>query len=424
MNKNINKSVFKGLQERILNKTRIFWIYCLHLPRIIFADAIRYVPTSQNGYMWHLIGIRNKKDWQRGEERLKELGMNYHGFHQLFQLFNTHTTLVQGLSNYGKECFFLVDDSTGVDMVAFATKEVTLFERKRISTENRKYIALTDNELDQLMKVLQTPVEYRISRVNRVPDSEELQSYVIPYGPLKGVQGKILYDRTPHGKRFYVSLCQIFHFEIRIPKEDVKLSKQQEKIELAYLLDDQTPRWYVLTAHKQRYIDAAFEGSLNTYPHEEGTNLQVANIENPHTGEPMEVVRYLYQAIYREKDKDGKITETNLMPNHYFVKTTRWDLETFRNRCGYDTRIYILRCGGKKPMVIPNHEMEAFCKFINERSAGSEVLLQDYKAGDTITIAMGIEKSNEITGVIQLVTNKHYVVLTENGITVKLKVKK
>ena len=24
--------------------------------------------------MWHLIGIRNKKDWQRGEERLKELG--------------------------------------------------------------------------------------------------------------------------------------------------------------------------------------------------------------------------------------------------------------------------------------------------------------------------------------------------------------
>ena len=72
-------------------------------------------------------------------------------------------------------------------------------------------------------------------------------------------------------------------------------------------------------------------------------------------------------------------------------------------------------------MVIPNHEMEAFCKFINERSAGSEVLLQDYKAGDTITIAMGIEKSNEITGVIQLVTNKHYVVLTENGIMVRLK---
>ena len=72
-------------------------------------------------------------------------------------------------------------------------------------------------------------------------------------------------------------------------------------------------------------------------------------------------------------------------------------------------------------MVIPNHEMEAFRRFIDERSADSRVLLQDYKAGDTITIAMGIEKDNEISGVIQLVTDKHYFVLTENGIKLKIK---
>lgn len=372
--------------------------------------------------MWHLIGIRNKKDWQRGEERLKELGLTYYSLQQLFQLFNTHTAFVQGLSNFGKECFFLVDDSTGVDMAAFATKEVTLFERKRVSAENRHYITLTDNELDQLLKVLQTPVDYRVSRMNQVPEIAELQAYEIPLGPLKGVRGKILYDRTPHGKRFYVTLCQIFHFEIRIPKEDIKQSKREAGIELAYLMDDKTPRWYVLTAPKQRYIDAAFEDTLNIYPPENGgAEPIVTQIEHPESSEPIEVVRYLYQANYREKDKNGNIQVTNLMPNHYFVKTTRWDLETFRNRCGYDTRIYILRNGGKQPMVIPNHEMEMFQRFIEERSAGSELLLQDYKAGDTITIAMGIEKSNEITGVIQLVTNKHYLVLTENGITVKVK---
>ena len=371
--------------------------------------------------MWHLIGIRNKRDWQRGEERLKELGMTYYSFSQLFQLFNTHTTFQQGLSNYGKECFFLVNDSTGVDIAAFATKEVTLFERKRISTEKRQYITLTDSELDQLMKVLQTPLSYRVSRIGRIPEGEGLESYEIPFGPLKGVKGKILFDRTPHGKRFYVTLCQLFHFEIRIPKQDIKQSKQEKKVELAYLLDDQTPRWYVLTAQKQRYIDVAFEGSLNAYPTQNETNVVTTKVVNPSTSEVMEVVRYLYQANYREADKNGEIKVINLMPNYYFVKTTRWDLETFRNRCGYDTRIYILRNGGKEPMVIPNHEMEAFRRFIEERSADSRLLLQDYKEGDTITIAMGIEKDNEIAGVIQLVTDKHYFVLTENGMKLKIK---
>lgn len=378
--------------------------------------------TSLPKNMWHLIGIRNKKDWQRGEERLKELGLTYYNLQQLFLVFNTHTAFVQGLSNFGKECFFLIDDSTGVDMAAFATKEVTLFERKRISAEKRQYITLTDNELDQLQKVLQTPLSYRVSRLSSIPDTEELQTYEIPLGPLKGVKGRILFDRTPHGKRFYITLCQIFHFEIRIPKEDIKQTKREKEVEISYLMDDKTPRWYVLTAHKQKYIDAAFGESLNRYPTPNGTNVVTTEIENPSTGEAMEVVRYLYQAIYREKDKDGKVVETNVMPNYYFIKTTRWDLETFRNRCGYDTRIYILRNGGKQPMVIPNHELEQFCQFIEERSAGSEALLQAYKEGDSITIAMGIEKSNEITGVIQLVTSKHYVVLTENGI--KLKVKK
>ena len=393
-----------------------FIVYICHG---INMDAACYVPTKN---MWHLIGIRNKKDWQRGEERLKELGVTYYSLQQLFLYFNTHTAFQQGLSNYGKERFFLVDDSSGMDMAAFATKEVTLFERKRVSAENRQYITLSDNELDQLLKVLQTPLAYRVSRIGQIPMADGLESYEIPYGPLKGVKGKILFDRTPHGKRFYITLCQLFHFEIRIPKQDIKQTKQEKKVELAYLLDDQTPRWYVLTAHKQRYMDVAFDGSLNPYPTEKGTDVTTTKIENPNTGEVMEVVRYLYQANYREADKNGNIKVINLMPNHYFVKTTRWDLETFRNRCGYDTRIYILRNGGKEPMVIPNHEMEAFRRFIDERSADSRVLLQDYKAGDTITIAMGIEKDNEISGVIQLVTDKHYFVLTENGI--KLKVKK
>ncbi|MBQ8769819.1 MAG: hypothetical protein IJZ60_01495, partial [Bacteroides sp.] len=117
------------------------------------------------------------------------------------------------------------------------------------------------------------------------------------------------------------------------------------------------------------------------------------------------------------------IDEINLLPNYYFFRTVRYDLETFRAR-SFDSRISILRKPNLQPIIIPDKQMSIFMQFIQSHSQETEVLYEDLKEGDTAHISLGIEEENRMEGVVQVVTKKHLLLISENGFKIQVSRKK
>ena len=371
--------------------------------------------------MWQLIRVIYKKDLQPVHEALLASGFRFHWLTDLFEQYHTQPAIANSLEVHLPDTFLIEGEWEEVKTLISSLP----FSWRRLQ---KKYngtglIQLTEKEFNHFLFFLQTPAEYATQCIKELPQPELLKAIAIRYGPLQGLIGHQLVGNAPKGKRFYFTALHFLHFEIRIPKTDFKRSKKEEKIQVSYLLDDKEPHWYLLSTHKSAYLYKQLGDTLNiiTGPSEQPLADEypiLTELSLPHSEETLHVARVLYQAIYRRTNSDGTIDEINLLPNYYFFRTVRYDLETFRAR-SFDSRISILRKPNLQPIIIPDKQMSIFMQFIQSHSQETEVLYEDLKEGDTAHISLGIEEENRMEGVVQVVTKKHLLLISENGFKIQ-----
>lgn len=372
--------------------------------------------------MWHLIRVNNKKDLDKAEEALKTSQLEFFPISSLVETHHSQPAIRNLLNSSCDNAYFIEGGDTPETIQSFLSLYKELFQKVRRKTGNNGHVRLSQEEFDQFILILQTPEQYKVLHTASLPPEDNLKSMEIPYGPLQGLKGEFLNTKTPSGKRFYVNVLSLFYLEIRIPIKDVRKSKESKRIEISYLLDEQTPHWYLLSSFKKEYIEHLLGDSINPWNIKGNENPIVTTLTHPETQQKIQTTRYLYRAIYLRPTKEG-YEEIDLMPHSYFFKTTRYDLETFRSN-GFDSHIYIMRNNDGSPIRIPEAQMRIFAHFLQERSEATEVLFQDYEKGDAVRVVMGIEANNEIEGTVEVVTKSHYILISENGFKINVRKKK
>lgn len=372
--------------------------------------------------MWHLIRLTKKKDKEKAEQQLKDSGIPFYSLSELMEQYNAQAAIASLLEKTGGTLYFL-EGSDKESAGKFLSCQKELFQRVRCRIEENGHVQVNQEGLDQFIRILQIPEKYKVIQVEELPEESRLKEITLPYGPVKGLRGKYLNTKTPSGKRFYLPVLSLFYMGIRVPIKDIKRSKQEVGMEVSYLMEQRTPRWFLLTTTKKEYIERLLGETLNAWDSTEKQEPIITILNNSITGTSIKTTRYLYQAIYYRPEKDGNTEEVNLMPNYYFFRTNRYDLETFRNS-GYDSHIYVMRRNDGVPICIPDAQMRMFVNFLKEQSEATEILYEDYKKGDMARITMGIESNNEIEGVVEIVTKNHYILISENGFKINVKKKK
>lgn len=372
--------------------------------------------------MWHLIRINHKKDIEKAMETLRISQISFLPISSLMEHHQPQAAITNLLHKTSVSSYLFIYDETKKTLQTFLDNHKTLFTRVRCKIKKNGHIELTQEELDQFILTLQIPETYKVVEVNELPANEDLKRIILPYGPLQGLKGKYLDTKTPGGKRFYLPVLSLFYIEIRIPIKDIKSTQKQLSLHVKYLTDNLEPQWYLLSCTKRDYIDRLIGNTLNNWEPETDTPTLTTSLTNPTNGQTIETSRFLYEAIYTQQTKDG-VKEVNVMPHYFFFKTNRYDLETFRGN-GFNTHIYIMRKSDGTPITIPEYQIRLFAKFLKERSEATEALYEDYQKGDTARIAMGVEKDNEIKGVVHVVTQNHYILISENGFKVNVRKRK
>lgn len=373
--------------------------------------------------MWHLIRLNNKKDKDLAESKLKESGLSFLPILSLISVYQTNVAAVSILLDCVKEAYLVADEQADGKLNCFLKNHKNFFVRVRCKKDCNGHVKLSQEELDQFILTLQIPQKYQVLRVKERPNDNCLKDATIPFGPLQGLAGAYLNTKTPGGKRFFVRILNLFDLEIRVPIQDIKKNRRKAKVELSYMIDEQSSHWYLLSSTKKSRVETMLGDTVNVWDDDKDVPLKVMDLHIPGTNKVVKTIRYLYQAIYRAPSKNGDIEEVNVMPHYYFFRTNRYDLETFRGS-GFDSHIYIIRNSDGSPMRIPDAQMEAFRKLLVERSEATNVLYEDFKAGDVVQVTMGVESNNEIEGTIQIVTKKHYILLSENGFKINVRRKK
>ena len=369
--------------------------------------------------MWQLIRLTNKKDQELAEQELRNSGMPFWSVSELAEQHHTQPAIVSLLTKTGGRMYLLDGtDKRATDEFLSGHKE--LFQRVRCRIGKAGHVQMDQEGFDQLIRILQLPESYKVIEVEELPEESRLKEMVIPYGPVKGLQGRFLNTKTPSGKRLFLSVLSLFYMEVRVPIKDVKKNKQELSMEVSYLMDQRAPHWYMLTSTKKEYIERLMGETLNVWQQGDDYDPIVTTLSNEVTSTTLQTTRYLYQAIYYRPGKDGNIEEINLMPHHFFFRTNRYDLETFRGS-GFDSHIYVMRKNDGTPIVIPDVQMRIFARFLKERSEATEILYEEYRKGDTARITMGIESNNEIEGTVEIVTKNHYILVSENGFKINVK---
>lgn len=368
--------------------------------------------------MWHLIRLNNKKDKEAAMETLNASNLLFHTLQSLTEQHHTQAAIVNQLAKNAGQELFLVEDNGENKLNSFLSANKELFQKVRKKIGEAGHVQLSQEELDQFILVLQTPKNYKVISTEQLPDKELTKDIQVPYGPLEGLKGKYLNAKTPYGKKFYLTILSLFYIEIRIPAKDLRKTKRERSIEISYLFDNPIPQWYLLTSYKKEHLENVLNDTINEV--ESSAPETITTLTHPTTGQVLQTARYLFQATYQYTQKNGEVKTINLLPHHYFFKTTRYDLETFRN-LGFDSHIYIMRKSDGSPITIPDKQMQTFIRFLKERSEATEVLCQDYEKGDVARIAMGIESSNEIEGTVEVVTKNHYILISENGFKINVR---
>lgn len=373
--------------------------------------------------MWHLIRLVNQKDKEEAEELLRASLLPYTSIASLIELYRPQPAIANLLLIHGKGMYLV--EVAEERMEAFTEQmnsHKKLFQRVRCKTGDTGHVCMDEEELDSLVLLLQTPHHYTVIQAAEMPAKEDLKDITVMEGPLKGLKGKFLNRKTPAVKRCYLPVLSLFHIEIKIPIKDIRKDKQEKRVEISYLLDDRKPHWYLLSARKREQIEKTLGNTLNPWNGTEDEEAMSIRLDVPQTEQTVYTTRYLYQAIYRRKKKEG-VEDVDLMPHRFFFRTNRYDLETFRGP-EFDTHIYIMRNTDGTPVQIPDRQMEIFARFLQERSEATEALYEDYRKGDVAHIAMGIEKENEIEGTVEVVTKNHYILISENGFKINVKKRK
>lgn len=369
--------------------------------------------------MWHLIRINNKKDTEKAMEVLRASGLSFLSISSLMEHHRPQAAIANLLQKAGGNSFFFISENDNISIHILLTENKDLFKKVRCRTGKSGHVKFNQKELEQFVLTLQTPQTYKVMEVDELPANESLKSITLPYGPLQGLYGKYLDTKTPGGKRLYLPVLSQFYLEIRIPMKDIKQNKKQLSVNMSYLTDDLTPHWYLLSCLKKEYVETLLGDTLNHWEPEGENPVKITNLPNPANGQTIPTTRFVYEAIYQRQTKD-KVEEVNLMPHYLFFKTNRYDLETFRG-AEFNTHVYIMRNNDGTPIRIPEAQINLFARFLKERSEATETLYEDYKKGDTAHIAMGVEKDNEITGVVKVVTRNHYILISENGFKVNVR---
>lgn len=376
--------------------------------------------------MWQLIKVNYKKDLQPMHEALIQSGYRFYWLSDLFEQYHTQPAIVNSLEVHLPNTFLI--EGEWEEVKPFVSSLPYNWRRLQKKYNGTGLIQLTEKEFNHFLFFLQTPEEYATHCIKELPQPELLKAIAIRYGPLQGLIGHQLVGNAPKGKRFYYTALHFLPFEIRIPKTDFKRNKKEENMQMSYLLDDKAPHWYLLTTHKSTYLHRLLGDTLNilTGPQDmsqSADSLLYTELTLPHSEEKLQVARMLYQAVYRRTNTDGTIDEINLLPNYYFFRTVRYDLETFRSR-SYDSHISILRKPGLQPIIIPDKQMHLFMEFIRNESEATETLYKDLKEGDVAHISLGVEEENRMEGVVQVVTKKHLLLISENGFKIQVSRKK
>lgn len=369
--------------------------------------------------MWHLVRLNNKKDKEQAEKELNGYGGGHYALERLVEMYHTQPAIALLLRTHVPDAYLIEERPETEECLGKLCGQGGVFQRIRHRNGTSGHVKLSQEEFDQLILVLQTPAHYRVWAANE-PTHGELKALTLPHGPLQGLKGKFLNTRTPAAKRFYLTVLSLIHLEIRIPIADIRRTRKEEGVILSYLADEQTPHWYLLSATREEYIERMLGNTLNAWPPREEAEPTITERLLPDGQRRMQTIRYIYRAVYRRYDKEGNPQEINLMPNYYFFRTTRYDLETFRGT-GFDSHIYILRNSDGTPAAIPEVQINRFARFLQERSDAAEVLYQDYREGDVARIALGTEVDNEIEGTVQIVTKKHVVLVSDNGFKINVR---
>ena len=373
--------------------------------------------------MWHVVKLNNKKDKEAAEQLMIREGRTFYSLEQLTEMYGAQPAIATQLRMHVPNGYLVEDWTETEEENSMEDGMQKYFQRVRLKRGQKGHLQLTQTDFDQLVRVLQTPLHYRVLAVP-VPADDELKPFIVPYGPLQGLQGRFLNRKTPGGKRLYVRVLNSFDLEIKVPIGDVKLPKKDDEgMVVSYLSDDDTPHWYVLSTPRKEYLERITEGTLTPWV----LRRQLVPVQTPVAmpkGEaPRFTTRYVFQAIYRRYDEEGKAQEINLMPNYYFLRTTRYDLEMFR-RTDYDCHVYVMRNMDGTPVRVPDAQIEGFDRFLQERSEAAEAIFGDFREGDTARIAIGRETSNEVEGTVQIVTKKHVVIVSENGFKIQVRKEK
>lgn len=372
--------------------------------------------------MWQLIKIIYKKDIQPMHEALLQSGFRFYWLSDLFEQYHTQPAIANSLEVHLPNTVLVEGEweevKTLVSHLPFSWRRI----QKKYNGNG--LVQLTEKEFNRFICFLQTPSEYTTHCIKELPQPEQLKIIAVRYGPLQGLVGQQLVGNAPKGKRFYYKALHFLSFEIRMPKTDFKRNKKEESIQVSYLLDDKTPHWYLLSTHRDSYLHKLIGNTLNILtgskevPCPEACPIQT-ELTLPQTEEKFLVARMLYQAIYRRTNTDGTVDEINLLPNYYFFRTVRYDLETFRSST-FDSHISILRRPGMNPIIIPDKQMVRFMEFIQSQSEATELLYEDLKEGDVAHISLGVEEENHMEGVVQIVTKKHLLLISDNGFKIQV----
>lgn len=369
--------------------------------------------------MWHLVRLNNKKDKEAAEKVLSTSNLLFLPLPMLVEQYQPQPAIVHLINQFGENSYLIEDGDTSNGLHPFLNEHKDFFQKVRCRTGKAGHVRLTQEELDQFILTLQVPESYPVICVESLPDNDSLKDLRIPYGPLQGLKGKFLNTRTPSMKRFFLPVLSLFHLEIRIPIKDVRRSKEERSVEISYLFDKQTPHWFLLSCLKKEYIDQVLGDTINTWYGKETADPIRTTLTHAETMQTAKTIRYLFQAIYRRPSENG-YDEINLMPRYFFFRTTLYDLETFRSS-GFDSHIYIMRNNNGSPIQIPEAQMRIFARFLQERSEATEVLFQDYQKGDEVKVVMGIEANNEIEGTVEVVTQNHYILISNNGFKINVR---
>ena len=369
--------------------------------------------------MWHLIRTTSKKEKGNAEAALRASNLSFFPISSIVEQHRPQPAVRFLLQEFVDNSYFVETNDEGTELDALLTKNKGILQRVRRKAGQQGHVQLSQEEMDQFVLTLQIPESYTVVRIEEVPTGEQIKEMTLPQGPLKGLKGVFLDTKTPKGKRFYLSVLQRFCIEVRIPIRDVKKGRKQEKVALNYLTNEREPQWFLLSCLKKEYIERLLGETLNTWNPDGNDEVVVTHLPLTEEGYEIQTVRFLYQAIYRRHTKEG-VEEVNLMPHYFFFRTNRYDLETFRDS-RFNSHIYVMRNSDGTPIRIPEMQVRIFARFLKERSEATEALYEDYREGDVAHIAMGVEKSNQIEGVVHIVTQKHYILVSDNGFKINVR---